>query len=39
MKKAIFFPGTGYTCREELFLLTGRELEKKAGLLSLLTGQ
>ena len=29
MKKAIFFPGTGYTCREELFLLTGRELEKK----------
>ena len=29
MKKAVLFPGTGYTCREELFLLTGRELERK----------
>ena len=29
MKKAVLFPGTGYTCREELFILTGRELERK----------
>lgn len=28
MKKAVLFPGTGYTCREELFILTGRELER-----------
>lgn len=28
MKKALFFPGTGYTCKEELFKRIGFELEK-----------
>lgn len=28
MKKAIFFPGTGYTCKEELFKQIGLKLQK-----------
>lgn len=29
MKKALFFPGTGYTCREELFKHIRNKLEKE----------